>query len=75
MLSSYNYKVEVAVGAKPAELKQYLSVTGTDAGQNRIRADCVPPEILANLNRDRRIINLASASKHNYTRLESCTYG
>ena len=64
MLSSYNYKVEVAVGAKPTEQKQYLSDAGTSAGPNLIRADCVPPEILANLNRDRRIVNLASASKH-----------
>ena len=33
MLSAYNYKVEVAVGAKPAELKQYLSVADTGAAQ------------------------------------------
>ena len=52
------------VGAKPTELKQYLSVADTGAGPNLIRADCVPPEILANVNRDRRIVNLASASKH-----------
>ena len=64
MLSAYNYKVEVAVGAKPTELKQYLSVADTGAGRNLIRADCVPPEILANVNRDRRTFNLASASKH-----------
>ena len=64
MLSAYNYKVEVAVGAKPTELKQYLSVADTGSGPNLIRADCVPPEILANVNRDRRIVNLASASKH-----------
>ena len=64
MFSAYKYKVEVAVGAKPTELKQYLSVADTGAGPNLIRADCVPLEILANLNRDRRIINLSSASKH-----------
>ena len=64
MLSAYNYKVEVAVSAKPTELKQYLSVADTDAGPNLIRADRVPPEILANVNRDRRIVNLSSASKH-----------
>ena len=64
MLSAYYYKVEVAVGAKATELKQYLSVADTGAGPNLIRADCVPPEIFANVNRDRRIVNLASASKH-----------
>ena len=64
MLSAYYYKVEVAVGAKPTELKQYLSVADTGAGPNLIRADCVPPEIFANVNRDRRIVNFASASKH-----------
>ena len=64
MLSAYNYKVEVAVGAKQTELKQYLSVADTGAGPTLIRADCVPPEILANVNRDRRIVNLASASTH-----------
>ena len=63
MLSSYNH-VEVAVGAKPTELKQYLSVADKGAGPNLIRVDCVRPEILANVNRDRRIVNLASASKH-----------
>ena len=40
-----------------------LSVADTGAGPNLNRADCIPPEILANLNRDRRIFNLASASK------------
>ena len=56
--------VEVAVDAKRTELKQYLSVADIGAGPNLIRADCVPPEILASVNRDRRIVNLASASKH-----------
>ena len=64
MLRAYNYKVEVAVGAKPTELKKYLFVADTGAGPNLIRADCVPPEILGNVNCDRRIVNLASASKH-----------
>ena len=64
MLSAYNYKVEVAVGAKPTDLKQYLSVADTAVGPNLIRADCVPAEILANVNRDRRIVNLLSASQH-----------
>ena len=64
MLSAYNYKVDVAVGAKPTELKRYLSLEDIGAGPNLIRADCVPPEILANVNRDRRIVNLASAAKH-----------
>ena len=72
MLSAYNcsYKVEVTVGAKPTELKQYLSVADTSAGPNLIRADCVPAEILANVNRDRRIVNLASASKHKLHTIE-----
>ena len=64
MPSAYNYKVEVAVGARPIELKQYLYVADTGAGPNLIRADCVPPKILANVTRDRRIVNLASTSKH-----------
>ena len=64
MLSAYNYKVEVAVGTKPTELKQYLSVADADAGPNLTRVDGDPPEILANVNRDRRIVNLASDSKH-----------
>ena len=70
MLSAYNYEVEVAVGAKPTELKQHLSVADTDAGPNLIRADSVPPEILANVNRDRRAVNLASASKHKLHTIE-----
>ena len=64
MISTYKYRVEVAVGAKPTELKQDLSVADTGAGHNLIRADCVPPDILAKVNHDRRIVNLASASKH-----------
>ena len=64
MISVYNYKVEVAVGAKPTDLKQYLSVPDTGSGPNVIRADCVPQEIFANVNRDRHIVNLASASWH-----------
>ena len=64
MLSAYNYKVEVAVGTKPTELRQYLYVADTGAGPNLIRAVCVPPEIVSNVNRDRRIVNLASALRH-----------
>ena len=64
MHSAYTYKVEVPVDAKPTELKQYQSVTDTGAGPNLIRAHCVPPEIIATVNRDQRIVNLASASKH-----------
>ena len=75
MLSAYSYKVEAAVDAKPTDLKPFLSVADTVTGPNLIRADCVPPEILANVNHDRRIVKLASASKHNYTRLVSCTFG
>ena len=52
MRGSYNYKVEVAVDAKTTELKQYLSVADKCTGPDLIRADCVPPEILANVSRD-----------------------
>ena len=74
MFIAYNYKVEVANVAKLTELKQYLSVADTDAGPNLRRADCVPPEILANVNRDRRIFNLASASKYKL-HTDSSTFG
>lgn len=64
MPGAYNYIIEVVVGAKPRGLKQYLFVADTGYGPYMMRADCVPPEKLGNVNRGRRIVNLASASKH-----------
>ena len=64
MLSAYNYKVEASIRSNPNDWSSFLSVADTGAGPNLIRADCVPPEVLAKINRDRHVVNLASASKH-----------
>ena len=64
MLSAYNYKVEASIRTNPNDWISFLSVADTGAGPNLIRADCVPPEVLAKVNSDRHVFNLASASKH-----------
>ena len=40
-----------------------LSFLDTGAGPNVIRADCVPEEVLRNLDRTREVIKLSTASK------------
>ena len=63
MLSAYNYEVEASIGTNPSDWTSFLSVADTGAGPNLIRADCVPPEVHAKVNRHRHVVNLASASK------------
>ena len=63
MLSAYNYKVEALIRTNPNDWTSFLSVADTRAGPNLIRAGCAPPDVLAKVNRDRHVVNLARASK------------
>ncbi len=63
-LSSFKYKVEAAVGPTAAALQPLLTVLDTGARPNLTRADLLPPEILDELDSEREIVRLASASDH-----------
>ena len=63
-LSGYNYKVEAKFGPTVSSQVPRLTVFDTGAGPNLIRASLLPPEMLANIDRQRSIVKLTSASKH-----------
>ena len=61
VLSSFNYKVEAFIGPSYTTTQRMLTVFDTGAGPNLIRADMVPQGTRMF---KRKIVNLASASKH-----------
>ena len=63
-LSGYNYKVEAKIRPTVSSQVPRLTVFDTGAGPNLIRASLLPPETLANIDRQRSIVKLTSASKH-----------
>lgn len=63
-LSTFNYKVEAFTGQSSATLKPISTVFDTGAGPNLIRVDLLPREVLATIDRERPVANLASESNH-----------
>ena len=62
-LSPYNYKVEASLLLDKTE-HPCLCVLDTGAGPNLIRAGHLPEHMLSKLERDRKVVNLRSASNH-----------
>lgn len=66
-LSKYNYKVEAHIGPTQSDCVAMSTVFDTGAGPNLIRADMRPDSTIVELDRNRQVVNLASASKRRLT--------
>ena len=63
-LSAFNYKLLAHVGVDRKSLFRCITVLDTGTGPNLIRADLLPEHVIRTLDKDRKIVNLVSASNH-----------